>query len=104
MIGSAASAVITETRTTAPRKAPTPPGTASQPTFFQSTLPNLQCETPDDSVVPTSAMWTLAEASAGEIPTASKSVVEVTPYAIPKEPSTSWAIEPTIARTMMLLI
>src|ERR671916_2677602 len=51
-IGSAASAVITEANTTAPRKAPTAPGTASQMILDQSTFPNLQCETPDIAQVP----------------------------------------------------
>jgi hypothetical protein len=78
-IGSAASAVMTETNTTAPRKAPTAPGTASQMILDQSTFPNLQCETPDIAQVPISAMCTLAEARAGEIPTASNKVVDVTP-------------------------
>ena len=45
----------------------------------QSTLPNPQCEIPGMSVVPVSAMWTLAEATAGAMPTVNNNVVEVTP-------------------------
>ena len=56
-----------------------PPGSASRPTIFQSTLPNLQCEAPDARVVPISARWTDAEASAGYVPVAMSSVVDVTP-------------------------
>src|SRR5215212_5704661 len=78
-IGSATSAVSIEANTTAPKKAPTAPGTASQTILDQSTLPKRQCEIPDAAQVPISAMCTLAEASAGEIPTARSSVVEVTP-------------------------
>jgi hypothetical protein len=52
---------------------------ASQAIFDQSTLPNLQCETPDASVVPTSERCTAAEAAAGAIPTVSSNVVDVTP-------------------------
>ena len=65
IIGSAASAVITETNTTAPKKAPIPPGTASQLILDQSTLPNLQCDNPDAAVVATSPRWTAVEAMAG---------------------------------------
>src|SRR5918992_4541562 len=92
-----------ELKTTAPKKAPMPPGTAIQPTLPQTTLPNLQCETPDASVVPTSERCTAAEATAGAIPTVSSNVVDVTPYAIPKDPSTNWAISPTIPKTTKLL-
>ena len=48
-------------------------------TTSQSTLPNRQCETPDASVVPISARWTVAEAAAGFAPMASSRVVDVTP-------------------------
>ena len=65
--------------TTAPRKAPIAPGTARHTILDQCTLPNRQCETPDIAQVPTSAMCTLAEARAGEMPTANSSVVDVTP-------------------------
>src|ERR687893_720651 len=102
-IGWAASAEM-ELKTTAPKKAPMPPGTAIQPTLPQSTLPNLQCETPDASVVPTSDKCTAAEAAAGAIPTVNNNVVEVTPYAIPKDPSTNCAMSPTIPKTIKLLI
>jgi hypothetical protein len=42
-------------------------------------------------------MCTAADAKAGETPTANKSVVDVTPYAIPKDPSTNCAAIPTTA-------
>ena len=63
----------------APTKAPTAPGTPILATTFQSTLPNRQCASPDASVVPISAKWTVAEAAAGLVPMASSRVVEVTP-------------------------
>jgi hypothetical protein len=70
----------------------------------QSTLPKLECEIPDTAVVPISAMCTLADASAGAMPAATKTVVEETPYAIPKDPSTSWAITPARANRKKFLI
>jgi hypothetical protein len=66
--GSAVSAEMTALNTTAPKKAPNPPGTANQQTLPQSTLPNLQWETPEASVVLTSAMCTLAEGERGREP------------------------------------
>lgn len=75
----AASSAGMEVKNIAPTNAPTAPGTAIQPILDQSTLPKRQCETPLAAVVPTSAMCTLADAMAGVSPTASKSVVEVTP-------------------------
>src|SRR5919107_5571160 len=101
--GWAASAEI-ELKTAAPKKAPMPPGTAIHPIFSQSTLPNFQSETPEASVVPTSDKCTAAEAAAGATPAVNNNVVDVTPYAIPKDPSTSWATSPTIPRTIKLLI
>ena len=65
--------------TVAPRNAPAAPGTPILATTFQSTLPNLQCATPDSSVVPISAKCTVADAAAGLVPIARSSVVEVTP-------------------------
>lgn len=56
-------------------------------TMSLSTFPNLKCETPEAAVVTTSAKCIDAEATAGVMPNASNSVVEVTPYAIPSEPS-----------------
>src|SRR5919202_6212774 len=87
-----ASSVDAQTRSKAPNSAPTPPGTASHTILDQSTLPKLECEIPETAVVPISAMCTLADASAGAIPAATNTVVEDTPYAIPNDPSTSWAI------------
>ncbi len=65
------------------------------PTVRQSTLPNFQCAAPETSVVPISEKCTAADAAAGATPTASSIVEEVTPYAIPSEPSTSCAMSPT---------
>lgn len=77
-----------------------PPGTAMMPTMRQSTLPNFQCDAPDTIVVPTSERCTAAEAAAGAIPAVSSSDDDVTPYAMPSEPSTSCANRPTTARAM----
>ena len=41
-----------------------------------------------------------AEAVAGAMPVASSRVVDVTPYAMPREPSMSWAMSPTMPKTM----
>src|SRR5918993_4489205 len=71
--------VATQVTAIAPKNAPIPPGTAIHTILAQSTLPKRQCESPDTAHVPTSAMCTLADASAGEIPTARSSVVDVTP-------------------------
>src|SRR5215207_8953450 len=68
--------VATQVTATAPRNAPMPPGTAIHTILDQSTLPKRQCEIPDTAQVPISAMCTLADASAGEIPAANNSVVE----------------------------
>ena len=48
-------------------------------------------------MVPISARCTDALAAAGFAPIASSKVVDVTPYAIPSEPSTSCAAKPTSA-------
>jgi hypothetical protein len=45
----------------------------------QSTLPNLQWDTPEANVVATSEMCTLAEARAGATPTARSSVADDAP-------------------------
>ncbi len=67
-------------------------------TTAQSTLPNRQREKPETSVVPHSARCTDADAVAGARPVESNSVVEVTPYAMPSEPSTICAASPTTAK------
>ena len=90
------------TRNVAPANAPTKPGTARIETVRQSTLPSLWWEKPETSEVPISEKWTAAEAAAGATPAASSSVDEVTPYAMPSEPSMSWARRPTKPRTMSL--
>jgi hypothetical protein len=78
MNGSAAAAE-SDASATAPRKAPTKPGRLISRTQRHSTLPKRQCETADTATVPTSARWTVAEATAGAEPMASNSVVEETP-------------------------
>ena len=85
-------------RKVAPAKAPIAPGMPMRMTTFQSTFPNFQWDAPEASVVPISARCTVAEAAAGLVPMASRSVVDVTPYAMPSDPSTSWAPRPTRAR------
>ncbi len=52
---------------------------------------------PEAAVVPSWASCTIADAMAGLVPIISSRVVEVTPYAIPRLPSTSWAATPTRA-------
>src|SRR5918997_5282985 len=99
-----ASAVEAYTSRYAPPKAPIPPGIAIQTILDQSTLPKLACEMPDTAVVPTSAMCTAADASAGATPTNNSSVVEETPYAIPSDPSTNCAPRPASANIMKVLI
>src|SRR5215213_9475145 len=88
----------------APDRAPIPPGTASQTILDQSTLPKLEWEIPETAVVPISAMCTAAEANAGATPAASNTVVEDTPYAIPKDPSTNWATTPARANRKKFFI
>ena len=73
-------------------------------TVRQSTLPSLWWEKPETSEVPISEKWTAAEAAAGATPAASSRVDDVTPYAMPSEPSMSWASRPTKPRTMSLRI
>ncbi len=90
--------------TVAPTKAPMPPGTAMMLTVRQSTLPSLWCAMPETSVVPISEKWMAAEAAAGAMPAAMSSVDDVTPYAMPSEPSMSWASRPTTPRTIRLRI
>src|SRR5829696_6735080 len=99
-----ASAVAAQTSTNAPSRAPTPPGTASQTILDQSTLPKLEWDIPETAVVPISAMCTAADANAGATPAASNTVVEDTPYAIPREPSTNCAITPARANRKKFLI
>src|SRR5690606_36358950 len=65
----------------------------------QDTLPNRQCEMPEVRVVPTSARCTLAEATAGEKPLVSRTVLVVTPKAMPRAPSTSCPNSPAKAKT-----
>jgi hypothetical protein len=74
-----AASPLSEDSTTAPRKAPRKPGKVISRTVRQSTLPNRQWETPDTAVVPSSARCTVADATAGAVPTATSSVVEVRP-------------------------
>ena len=101
-IHGAAASVEMELRNVAPANAPIAPGSAIRPTTRQSTLPKRQCETPAASVVPISARCTEADAAAGATPANRSSVEEVSPYAMPSEPSTSCAASPTRARTSSL--
>ncbi len=73
-------------------------------TVRQSTLPNLWWEMPETSEVPISEKCTAAEAVAGAMPVASSRVVDVTPYAMPRDPSMSWAMSPTMPKTMSCLM
>ena len=73
----------------APAKAPMAPGRPMRRTSGHDTFPNRQCATPELRVVPTSARCTLAEATAGENPLDSSTVLVVTPNAMPSAPSTS---------------
>ena len=59
-----------------------------------STLPKRVCDAADTATVPTSARCTVAEATAGAEPIASRSVVDETPYAMPSAPSISCAPKP----------
>src|SRR5215218_7754611 len=63
----------------APPKAPSAPGIVSHAILPQSTLPNLQWERPEAAVVATSEICTLAEASAGAIPTNRSKVADDAP-------------------------
>lgn len=86
----------------APANAPIAPGSAMRVTTRQSTLPNRQCATPAASVVPISARCTEADAAAGATPATSSRVDDVSPYAMPSEPSISCAASPTRARSSSL--
>ena len=68
----------------------------------QSTLPSLWWEKPETSDVPISEKWTAAEEAAGATPAAMSRVDDVTPYAMPREPSMSWARSPTKPSTRSL--
>ena len=95
-----AAALDSRVSAVAPMKAPTAPGPARIATMRQSTFPNLWWEIPEASVVPIWAKCTAADAAAGAIPAATRMVVEVTPYPMPSEPSTSWARSPAKPRTI----
>jgi hypothetical protein len=58
-------------------------------------LPKAWCEIAEAPVVKHSAACTVALAVAGGTPSDSSSVVAVTPYAMPSEPSTICAANPT---------
>src|SRR5690606_12973302 len=90
-ISGAAFSVDSDDSTVAPRKAPTAPGPPSLTTIGQSMFLNFQCDRPAASVVPSSARWTAALACAAPRPLSTSNVVAVTPKAIPRAPSTSWA-------------
>ena len=94
-ISGAACSVASEDNTVAPTNAPTAPGAPSLSTSAQSMFLNFQCDRPEANVVPTSARCTAALACAAPTPESTSSVVAVTPNAMPRAPSTSWAPAPT---------
>jgi hypothetical protein len=81
-------------RTYAPSPPPIIPAGASFQKRRLSRFPNRQCDNPEAPVVNTSAACTLALAVAGGIPRLRRTVVEISPYAIPIAPSTIWAAKP----------
>jgi hypothetical protein len=81
-------------RTYAPSPPPIMPAGASFQKRCLSRFPNRQCDNPEAPVVNTSAACTLALAVAGGIPRLRRTVVEISPYAIPIAPSTIWAAKP----------
>src|SRR5687768_120383 len=81
---------------TAPNIPPRIPGTSKRMNNALLTLPNLTWEIPETPVVKISAICTLALATPGVAPVANRNEVAVTPYAIPKAPSTTCAKNPTI--------
>ena len=74
------------------------PGRARRQTTARSTLPKRQWAMPETSVVTTSPACTEADTVAGARPRVRSSVVDVTPYPIPRAPSMSWATNPDTAR------
>ena len=63
----------------APATAPSIPGSSRRRNSRRFTLPNFTCEIPEKPVVKTSAMCTLALASAGLAPVLRRKVVAVMP-------------------------
>ena len=68
-------------------------------TSRHETLPKRQCDRPEVNVVPISARCTLADEAAGLIPLDSRTVLVVTPKAMPRAPSTSCPKSPASANT-----
>src|SRR5690606_25441057 len=62
-----------------------------------------RCDNPEAAAVNTLAVWTLALARLGGRPMLRRKVFEVTPYAMPREPSTSWATNPIAAHRMRVV-
>ena len=93
-----AAARLIEVSTTAPRKPPIAPGTATRIRIALSMLPTRQCDSPEISVVGSLAACVAALAVAGATPSARSTVAEVTPKPIPSVPSTSWAKPPARAK------
>ena len=79
-----------------PQNAPIIPGSNNRMKSDLLTLPNLTCAIPDNPVVNTAAIWTLALATAGLLPVLNKKVVAEIPYAIPSAPSIICAKKPII--------
>src|SRR6476469_6744117 len=71
------------------------PGSASRPSSFQSTLRCAMWLMPETQVVKVSTVWTPADAAAGATPRLIRSVLEITPNAMPSAPSTICAAMPT---------
>jgi hypothetical protein len=94
-INGAAFSVDSEDNTVAPVNAPIAPGAPNFRTIGQSMFLNRQCDSPEASVVPTSARCTAALAWAAPSPLSTSIVEAVTPNAMPSAPSTSCAPTPT---------
>ena len=80
-----------------------PPGIASRTKISRSTFSRCQCETPEARVVPISAAWTAADATAADAPRVSRRVELVKPKPIPSEPSTNCATEPARAKSIQFI-
>ena len=79
MVDHSLTAASTDDTVQAPSEAPSIPGISKRRNRLRLTLPSFTCEMPDTPVVNTSAMWTLALATAGVDPVASRKLVEVMP-------------------------
>lgn len=71
--------MLSQLRKLAPANAPAAPGRPIRHTIRQSTLPSRQWARPETSWEPTCEKLTVADASAGVVPSASRNVADVTP-------------------------